>query len=257
MLKRLKFAALSEAFNAEQKRLIKETIDANLAALQAELDKVVPGEQDKGEKKSPKRQPLPANLPRREIRHEPENTTCACGCALKRIGEDAAEKLDYQPGVFTVELCSPSIPSRSAWRFLRLRLLARLFNWRDALVVVQPPTMIRWHRAGWRLLWRLKSHPGRPAIPMELRELIRRMARENVLGRRAYRQRTAAQAGSADLAANGEQVLAETASWATSRRPGWSTFLSGHARGILACDFFVAVTATFRSARSDASVWTG
>ena len=35
--------------------------------------------------------------------HEPENTTCACGCALKRIGEDISEKLDYTPGVFTVE----------------------------------------------------------------------------------------------------------------------------------------------------------
>jgi len=61
-----------------------------------------------------------------------------------------------------------------------LALLARLLDWRDALVVVQPATMIRWHRAGWRLLWRMKSRAGRPAIPIELRELIRRMARENV-----------------------------------------------------------------------------
>ena len=62
-----------------------------------------------------------------------------------------------------------------------LALLARLFDWCGALVVVQPATMIRWHRAGWRLLWRMKSRPGRPPIPMELSELIRRMARENVL----------------------------------------------------------------------------
>ena len=103
VLKRLKFAAKSEAFNAEQKSLIEETIDADLAALQAELDKVVPSEQGKGEKKAPKREKLPAHLPRREFRHEPENTTCSCGCALKRIGEDVAEKLDYAPGVFTVE----------------------------------------------------------------------------------------------------------------------------------------------------------
>ena len=46
-----------------------------------------------------------------------------------------------------------------------LVLLARLFDWRDALVVVQPATMIRWHRAGWRLLWRMKSRAGRPPIP--------------------------------------------------------------------------------------------
>ena len=103
VLKRLKFAAKSEAFNAEQKSLLEETIDADLAALQAELDKIKPKSKDKGEKSAPKRQALPANLPRREIHHEPENTTCSCGCVLKRIGEDVAEKLDYQPGVFTVE----------------------------------------------------------------------------------------------------------------------------------------------------------
>jgi transposase len=103
VLKRLKFAAKSEAFNAEQKSLLEETIDADLAALQAELDKVQPSEKDTGEKKQAKREKLPATLPRREVHHEPENTTCGCGCALERIGEDVAEKLDYAPGVFTVE----------------------------------------------------------------------------------------------------------------------------------------------------------
>jgi transposase len=103
VLKRLKFAAKSEALNAEQKSLLEETIDADLAALQAELDKVLPSEKATGEKKQPKRQTLPAHLPRREIHHEPESTTCNCGCALKRIGEDVAEKLDYAPGVLSVE----------------------------------------------------------------------------------------------------------------------------------------------------------
>lgn len=103
VLKRLKFAARSEAFNAEQKSLLEETIDADLAALQAELDKVRPDDRSKGERQQPKREKLPANLPRREVHHEPENTTCSCGCALERIGEDVAEKLDYAPGVFTVE----------------------------------------------------------------------------------------------------------------------------------------------------------
>ena len=103
VLKRLKFAAKSEAFNAEQKSLLEETIDADLAALQAELDKVRPREKDVGEKRQPKREALPAHLPRREVRHEPKSTTCGCGCALQRIGEDVAEKLDYAPGVFTVE----------------------------------------------------------------------------------------------------------------------------------------------------------
>ena len=62
-----------------------------------------------------------------------------------------------------------------------LSFLSRLFEWRSALVVVQPRTLIRWHRAGLRLLWRWKSRPGRPRIPVELRNLIRRMAGDNPL----------------------------------------------------------------------------
>src|SRR5216684_4699820 len=63
---------------------------------------------------------------------------------------------------------------------IALALLARLFDWRDALVVVRPETLIRWHRAGWKLFWRLKSRPGRPPIPLEIQALIRRMANENL-----------------------------------------------------------------------------
>ena len=50
---------------------------------------------------------------------------------------------------------------------ISLTFLSRFFNWREALVVVRPQTMIRWHRAGWKLFWRLKSRPGRPPIPQQ------------------------------------------------------------------------------------------
>ena len=103
ILKRLKFAAKSEAYSAEQKSLLEETLDSDLAAVAAEIEGMQPSTKAAGEKQVPKREKLPANLPRREIRHEPENTTCGCGTLMQRIGEDVAEKLDYQPGVFTVE----------------------------------------------------------------------------------------------------------------------------------------------------------
>lgn len=45
--------------------------------------------------------------------------------------------------------------------------LSRAFNWREALVVVKPATLIRWHRKGFRLYWKLRSRPGRPAVPRE------------------------------------------------------------------------------------------
>jgi hypothetical protein len=59
-------------------------------------------------------------------------------------------------------------------------ILGRMFWWRDALVNVQPDTFLRWHRQGFRLLWRWKSRPaGRPRLPPDLRRLIREMAAEN------------------------------------------------------------------------------
>jgi transposase len=103
ILKRLKFAAQSERFNAEQRSLLEETLDADLQAVSDEIEQLTPAQPVTREKQSPKRQPLPANLPRTDIHHEPDCTTCQCGCQLKRIGEDVAEKLDYVPGVFSVE----------------------------------------------------------------------------------------------------------------------------------------------------------
>ena len=128
-----------------------------------------------------------------------------------------------------------------------LAVLARLCDWRNALVVVQPATMTRWHRAGWRLVWRLKCRSGRPRIPLELQALIRRIAIENVSW---GEERIADEL----LVKLGIRVSPRTVGkYMPKRPPGqprgdqrWSTFLKNHAKGILACDFFVAVTTTFR-----------
>ena len=128
-----------------------------------------------------------------------------------------------------------------------LAALAKLFDWRGALVMVQPATMIRWHRAGWRLLWRVKSRAGRPPIPTELRALIRRMATENVLW---GQERIANEL----LLKLGIRISPRTVRKHMPKRPlgqprgdqRWSTFLKNHAKTVLACDFFVAITATFR-----------
>ena len=128
-----------------------------------------------------------------------------------------------------------------------LVVLAKMFDWRGALVVVQPATMIGWHRAGWRLFWRLKSRPGRPRIPLELRVLIRRMAMENALW---GEERIADEL----LVKLGIRISPRTVRKYMPKRPHgqprgdqrWATFLKNHAKAILACDFFVAVTATFR-----------
>jgi len=128
-----------------------------------------------------------------------------------------------------------------------LAVLGKMFDWRKALVLVQPATMIGWHRAGWRLLWRLKCRAGRPRIPVELRALIRRMAVENV----SWGEERIADELWVKL---GIRVSPRTVrKYMPKRAPGkprgdqrWATFLKNHAKAILACDFFVAVTATFR-----------
>ncbi|MBG13808.1 MAG: IS66 family transposase [Alcanivorax sp.] len=104
LLKRHKFARRSEQFKGVQGQLLEELIDADLAAMEAELAEVLPEEAPTAPvRQRPKRAPLPPQLPRTLIHHEPEHTQCRCGCALKRIGEDVSEKLDYVPGEFTVE----------------------------------------------------------------------------------------------------------------------------------------------------------
>lgn len=103
VLKRWKFAARSEQLHGSQRSLLDETIDADLEAIAAELETLSSPPRAPAPKEQPKRRPLPADLPRVEVRHEPERTVCRCGCALKRIGEDVSEKLDYTPGVFHVE----------------------------------------------------------------------------------------------------------------------------------------------------------
>jgi transposase len=102
VLKRMKFAARSESYSPEQRSLLEEAIDADSTAIEEEIDQAE-GKPAAVDKRQAKRQPLPAHLPRREVRHEPADTNCRCGCAMKRIGEDISEKLDYVPGVFTVE----------------------------------------------------------------------------------------------------------------------------------------------------------
>jgi len=103
-LKRWKFGRSSEQLNGIQVSWLDETLEADLAAVEQELKDLTPAAKTESPaRQQPKRAALPAGLPRIEIHHEPDSTTCKCGCQLKRIGQDVSEKLDYTPGVFTVE----------------------------------------------------------------------------------------------------------------------------------------------------------
>ena len=103
-LKRQRFGKKSEQLGGEQVELFEESRLADISAVEEEISGLgvqvtVPQHQ----RLVAKRQALPEHLPRTDIHHEVESTACGCGHALKRIGEDVSEKLDYVPGVFTVE----------------------------------------------------------------------------------------------------------------------------------------------------------
>jgi len=129
---------------------------------------------------------------------------------------------------------------RLLWIFLR-KIWSR---WKGALAIVQPQTVVGWHRAGFRLFWRWKSRKhGRPPVDRELVELIRRMWEANpTWGSPRIR---------AELAKLGFTVSDSTVRKYRPRFRGppsqsWRSFLENHGKGVVAIDFLTVPTATFR-----------
>lgn len=86
-----------------QGSLLDDLLDTDIAAIEAELKSLNPPAALAEPRKQLKRVSLPTQFPRTVLQNEPANTQCVCGCQLQRIGEDVSEKLDYTPGVVTVE----------------------------------------------------------------------------------------------------------------------------------------------------------
>ena len=139
-------------------------------------------------------------------------------------------------------------PRLGRWDRLFWVTLRKLWSrWAEVLVVVKPETVVGWHRAGFRLYWRWLSRraPGRPTVPSELCQLIRRMARENPIW--------GAPRIHGELLKLGLEVSERTVPRYLARlgRKGdsgklWLIFLKNHREVIAAMDFFTVPTATFR-----------
>jgi len=126
-------------------------------------------------------------------------------------------------------------------------LLSRIWNqWRSALVVVKSETVIAWHRKGFRLYWRCKSRGGkcgRPCVSRETGELIRQMSKANPLW--------GAPRIHGELLKLGIEVSQATVAKYMSRQgrspsQTWRTFLENHVQQIVATDFLVVRTVSFR-----------
>jgi putative transposase len=137
---------------------------------------------------------------------------------------------------------------RPAERVFWIALRRVWSRWAEVLVIVKPETVVGWHRAGFRLYWQRLSRPGtrrgRPVVPGEVRDLIRRMATENQW--RAPRIH-------GELLRLGFNVSERTVSRylrglpsRPENRQNWRTFMKNHREVIAAMDFFTVPTASFR-----------
>jgi transposase InsO family protein len=140
-------------------------------------------------------------------------------------------------------------PKRPQLNNIDRSLLAWLYRWFPsilaAVAIIRPETIIRWHRGGFRTYWRWRSRNrvGRPRISVELRDLIRRMSKENWLW--------GAPRIHGELLMLGFEVAQSTVARYVCRRSGppsqgWRTFLSNHVDGIAAVDLFVLPTISFQ-----------
>ncbi len=168
-------------------------------------------------------------------------------CFLKSRSQLALENLALRQQLIVLRRGIKRPKLRAADRMFWV-LLARVWNgWRTSLAIVNPDTVIRWHRKGFKLFWRWKSRfdeRGRPRIKPEVISLIRRMSQENRTWGVPRIQ--------GELRLLGYDVAESTvAKYMTRPHHGppsqtWRAFLKNHLRHTAACDFFVVPTATFQ-----------
>ena len=138
-------------------------------------------------------------------------------------------------------------PKLRPWdRFLWIWLLRLWPQWRAALIIVKPETVIAWHRKGFRLFWSWKCRhgkSGRPGISRDVCELIRTMSKNNSLW--------GAPRIHGELLKLGINVSQATVAKYMVRHPkppsqAWRTFLKNHTKQLASIDFFTVPTITFR-----------
>jgi putative transposase len=128
-------------------------------------------------------------------------------------------------------------------------LLRRFWStWSTVLVIVKPETVVAWHRAGFRLFWRFRSHSkklGRPRTDAELRRLIKRMASENPAWGAPRIHGELLKLGF-DISERTVSRYIQRLSFPDQARKLWAAFLRNHREVIAAMDFFTVPTITFR-----------
>ncbi len=157
------------------------------------------------------------------------------------------ENLALRQQINVLRRGNPKPAFRLRDRLFWVVLMRTWAGWRRPLALVKPETVIAWHRKGWRLWWRWKSRPkeaGRPRVPWEVIELIRRISRENPTW--------GAPRIHGELMMLGHFVSEATVARYMFKRRGrptqnWKTFLRNHLHETAAIDFLTVPTVTFRT----------
>lgn len=177
------------------------------------------------------------------------NLVCALAAVFKSRSRLVAENLCLRQQLIVLKRRQARPWLRDTDRRFWVLACRCFAQWRDSLIIVRPETVIRWHRKGWKAYWRWRStrlkRAGRKRTTPEIRELIRRMARENPLwGQRRIQ---------AELARLGIAVCARTVAkymrhpYDGTPSPGWRQFLAQHSDEIWACDLLTVQTLWFRT----------
>jgi putative transposase len=166
---------------------------------------------------------------------------------FKKTSDLALENLALRQQLALMQQTAKRRQLRRRDRFFWI-LLSRFWNnWRQALFIVKPETVVQWHRKGFKLFWRFKSRhngPGRPSTSPEIRDLVRKMSKANPLW--------GAPRIHGELLKLGIEISERTVSNLMPRRDRkppsqtWRVFLKNHMTSMVSIDSFAIPTATFR-----------
>jgi transposase InsO family protein len=152
--------------------------------------------------------------------------------------------LRHQLGVLQRSIKKPKLTpaDRLLWAWLSKLWL----DWRAALVIVKPETVIAWHRKGFRLVWRWRvrrGRIGRPSVSIEVRDLIRKMSRENPLW---GAPRIHGELLKLDIHVGETSVSKYMVRRSRPPSQAWRTFLENHIQSLVSVDFFTVPTIRFQ-----------
>ena len=183
-------------------------------------------------------------------RFSPTAVLCAFGAFLAAsLRSRAALQIEilalrHQLNVLERSVKRPRLSAADRW--LWVRLSRNWPGWQAAFKLLKPATVIGWHYKGFRLFWAWKcrhGRPGRPTVPLEVRQLIRRMSRENPLW--------GAPKIHGELLKLGFDICETSVSkyLVRGKRPpsqSWRTFLENHVKSLVSVDFFTVPTIRFQ-----------